>query len=203
MHGKRDAFTGLQYQSVSASDGIGQKPERNHRGEIERSDGRDYAERLGNLHFVPTGAHVFEDVALHHHGNAASYFDVFDAAAQFGFGFGEGFTVFAGGDGGDFVDVFFQQIFQLEQILNAFAGRSSAPRGKGRGRGAHRSVNIANGGDGSPRQYFGRGGINDVREFSGGGTHPAAIHVILQFRRRGHRGAHSFLRIDTECGGRP
>ncbi len=64
---------------------------------------------------------------MHHHGNAASYFDVFDRAAHFGFGFGEGLAVFLRDDAGDVVDVVFEQHLQFEERLDAVFGRSAAP----------------------------------------------------------------------------
>ena len=92
-HGERDALGRLEDEGVAAGNGVGQKPERDHRGEIEGNDGGDDAERLADHHFVDAGSDVFEVVALHHHGDAAGDFDVFDGAAEFGFGFAEGFAI--------------------------------------------------------------------------------------------------------------
>ncbi len=99
---------------VAAGNGVGQKPERNHAGEIEWSDGRHYSQRLPDHHFVDAASHVFEVVALHHHGNAAGDFDVFDGASPLGFGLGESLAVFLGDDAAEFVDVFFEKLFQFE-----------------------------------------------------------------------------------------
>ncbi len=42
-HGERDALRGLQDEGIAGSDGVGQIPERNHAGKIERRDRRYYA----------------------------------------------------------------------------------------------------------------------------------------------------------------
>ena len=97
-HGERHALRWLQDKSISGGDGVGQKPERNHPGEIKRNDRGDHAQRLPDHHFVDAAGHVFEVVALHHHGNAAGNFDVFDGAAQLGFGFGKRLAVFLSED---------------------------------------------------------------------------------------------------------
>ncbi len=81
MHGEGNALRRLQDESIAARDGIGQKPVRDHRRKIEGHDGGDDAEGLADLHFVHAGRHVLEVVALHHHGDAASDFDVFDGTA--------------------------------------------------------------------------------------------------------------------------
>src|SRR5260370_6887738 len=80
MHGKRNALGWLQDESVSARDGIGEKPVRDHRGEVEGHDSGDDSEWLADLHFVHARCYVLEVVALHPHGNAAGNFAVFDGA---------------------------------------------------------------------------------------------------------------------------
>ncbi len=103
-HGERHALRRLQHESISGGDGVGQKPERNHPRKIKRNDRGDHAQRLPDHHFVDAAGHVFQVVALHHHGNAAGDFDVFDGAAQLGFGFGKSLAVFVSEDAGEIVD---------------------------------------------------------------------------------------------------
>jgi hypothetical protein len=81
-HGERNALGGLEDEGVAGGDGVGQIPERDHAGKIEWHDGGGDAERLADHHFVDAAGDVFEVVALHHHGNAAGDFDVFDGAAH-------------------------------------------------------------------------------------------------------------------------
>ncbi len=114
LDGERNALGRFEDEGVAAGDGVGQKPERDHAGKIEWRDRRDYAEWLADHHFVDAAGHVFEVVALHHHGNAAGDFDVLDGAAPLGFGLGEGLAVFLSDDAAQFVDVIFQKLLQFE-----------------------------------------------------------------------------------------
>ncbi len=113
-HGERYAFRWFKNESVAASNGVGQKPERNHAGEIERCDCRDNSERLADHHFVDAAGHVFEVVALHHHRDSAGDFDIFNRAAEFSFGLGKSLAIFCGDDAAQFVDVIFEKLLQLE-----------------------------------------------------------------------------------------
>jgi len=85
------------------------------------------------LHFVHAGSHVLEVVALHHHGNAAGDFDIFDGAPKFGAGFRESLAIFDSDDSGEFVEIFFEEIPEREQVSNALAGRRAAPSREGIG----------------------------------------------------------------------
>src|SRR5260370_21267092 len=127
VHGKGNALGGLQYECVSAGDGVREKPVRNHRREVEGHDGGDDPERLADLHFVRAGRYVLEIVALHHHGATASDFDVLHGATKCGTGLGEGLPVFEGYDAAEIVKIFFEEIFQLEEVLDALAGSGAAP----------------------------------------------------------------------------
>src|SRR5260370_28340366 len=110
---------------------IREEPKDDHGGEIERGDGGDDSERLTNLHLIHAGSHVLEDVALHHHGDATGNFHVLDAAAQLGFRFGKSFSVLDGDETGELIEIFFKEVFQLEEILDALAWRGAAPRWEG------------------------------------------------------------------------
>ena len=95
-------------------DGVRQEPERNHPREIERNDGGDHAERLPDHHFVDAAGHVFQVVALHHGGNPASDFHIFDGAAQLGLGLGKRLAILGGEDTGQVLDLRFENVLQLE-----------------------------------------------------------------------------------------
>src|SRR6516162_7539407 len=129
-HAQWHALAGLEHEGVAAGNRVGEKPERNHCGKVEGSNGSDDAKRLADKHFVDAGGDVFKVVALHHRGNAASDFDIFDASAQLGLGLGEGLPVLESDDAGKFVDAVFEKGLELEEILNALAGGSSAPGGE-------------------------------------------------------------------------
>ena len=110
-HRKRDALGRLEDERVAASDRVRQKPINDHRREIEGRDGRDHTQRLADLDFVHARRYVFQYMALHHHGDAASHFDVLDAAAHLRFGFNEGLSIFGRDNAREFVDIFFEKVF--------------------------------------------------------------------------------------------
>src|SRR5260370_21003223 len=159
MHGKRKAVGGVEDGSGSARDGVGEKPVRDHRGEVEGHDRGDDSEWLADLHFVHARCYVLEVVALHHHGNAAGNFDVFDGATKLGSGFGESFSIFESDDAGKIVEIFFEQVFQLEEVLDALAGRGAAPAREGIGAGLDSGVHVGGGRGGGGGKYFGGGGV--------------------------------------------
>jgi len=132
------------------------------------------------LHFIHAGSDIFKVVALHHHGNAASDFDVFDGAAQFGAGFGEGLAIFEGDDAGEIVEIIFEEIFQLEKVLYALAGGSATLRGKGISGGLHGGVNVGRRRQGRASKHFRGRRIGDLDVFGGVGSAPGAIHVVLK-----------------------
>src|SRR6202049_501843 len=108
VHGERDALGRLDDERVSGSDGVRQIPERDHAGKVEGHNGGDDAERLADHHLVDAAGNIFEVVALHHHRDAAGYFDVLDGAAHLSFGFGERLAVFLGEDAADFIEMIFE-----------------------------------------------------------------------------------------------
>ena len=74
---------------VAAGDRVGQEPERDHAGEVERRDGRDDADRLADHQLVDARGDVLEVAAHHQRRDAGGDFDVLDAALQLAFGLGE------------------------------------------------------------------------------------------------------------------
>jgi hypothetical protein len=189
-----NALGGFDDESVAACDGVGEEPVGDHRGKIEGNDGGDNTEWLADLHFIHAGSHVLKVVALHHHGDAARDFDVFDTAPEFGFGFCESFSIFDGDESRKFVDVFFEKILELEQILNTFARRSTAPRGKSVGGSLDGSIDVGGSRHGCASDEFAGGGIGDVVVVLGRGTAPTAVDVVLELGDlRGYGAAHDLL----------
>ena len=181
-HGERNALGGLEDECVAGRDGVRQIPERDHAGKIEGHDGGGDAERLADHHLVDAAGDIFEVVALHHHGNAAGDFDVFDGAAHFGFGFGESLAIFLRDDAGDVVDVIFEQHLQLEERLDAVFGRSAAPFGEGRGGGFDGLVDFGGIGERDLGENFAGRGIDYVAPFCWqADIGPAAVDVVGEF----------------------
>ena len=116
---------------VAAGDRVGQEPERDHRREVERRDGRDDAERLADHELVDAAGDVLEVVALHQDRDAAGDLDVLDAAPQLAAGLGEGLAVLGGDDAGDLVEVLFEELLEAEEVLDALGRRHRrASRGR-------------------------------------------------------------------------
>src|SRR6202044_3448972 len=160
---------------------VGQVPERNHAGEVERDDCRGDAEGLADHHLVDAAGDVFEVVALHHHGDATSYLNVFNRPAHLSFGFGEGLAIFLRDDAGDVVDVIFEQHLQLKQRLDAvFRGRA-APLGKSGGGGFDGLVDFSGIGERDLGQRFSRGGIDYIAPFYRGRFGPLSIDGVREF----------------------
>src|SRR5260370_20759121 len=111
-------------------------------------------------------------VALNQHGNAASNFVFLDGAAKFGFRFGKGFAVFEGDDASEIVEIFFEEIFQFKEILNALAGRSTAPSRESIGGGLNGGGNVRGRREGCTRQQLGGGGVGDGGIILSGGLPP-------------------------------
>src|SRR5262249_797823 len=183
VHGERNALGGLEDEGVSTGDGVGQKPERNHRREVEGDDGGDHAERLADERFVDARRDVFKVVALHHHGDAAGDFNVFDAAAQLSFGFGKGLAIFHGDKPRQLVEVLFEKILQLEEVLHALAGRGAAPHGKCIRRRFDGGFNVSSGRHWRACQKLGGGRIRNVEVVSSGGTPPSSGDIVLKIGR--------------------
>ncbi len=178
VHGERDTLGRLDDERISGSDGVRQIPERDHAGKVEGHDGGDDAERLADHHLVDAAGNIFEVVALHHHGDAAGYFDVLDGAAHLGFGFGERLAVFLGEDAADVIEMIFEQHLELEERLDAVFRRSAAPFGESGGRGFNGGIHFAGVGEGDLGQRFAGRGIDDVAPFTGARVGPLTVDVI-------------------------
>ena len=96
-------------------------------GKIKRRDRGHHAERLADHHLVDAARDVFEVVALHHRGNSAGHFHIFDGPAQFRLALGKRFAVFLRDDAAQLVQMIFEQHFQLEERLDAVFRRRAPP----------------------------------------------------------------------------
>ena len=107
-HGGRHFLAGLEDEAVAAGDGVGQEPERDHAGEVERRDGGDDAERLAQHMLVDATGDVFGVVAHHQRGNARRHLDVLDAAPQLALRLRQRLAALLRRQAGDLVKVFFE-----------------------------------------------------------------------------------------------
>ena len=117
-------------------------PEGDHTRKVEGADRSANANRLAEHDLVDTRRNIFRDNALHHHRDATGYLNVLDRPAHLGFGLFECFTAFHRDGSGDIVEICIQQILQLEEILDTFRRRHSAPGGERSGGGLNRLVHF-------------------------------------------------------------
>src|SRR5262249_41642637 len=91
---------------------------------------------------------------------------------------GESFSVFERDDFSELVDVLFQHILQLEEILNAFSSRSAAPRRKRRSCGLNSGIDFGGGGERRAREQLCGGGGRDAGKLGCGGAGPSAVNIV-------------------------
>ena len=172
--GERDFFAGFEDEGISAGDGHGPHPERDHGGEIEWRDAGRHAERLADGVTIDATGHVFERLAHEERGGAAGEFDVFQSAADIATRLGQRFAVLAGHALGQFLKVVFEQDLKLHQNPGSFDRRGFHPLGERVRGGADRLVDDIGaaersfGDDFTDRGVVNRGGgdAGDVRPFS-------------------------------------
>ena len=137
-HRHRRPLGRLEDDRVAARHGVGHEPQRDHRREVERRDRRHDADRLADHQLVDARGDVLEVVAHHHRGDAGGHLDVLEAALQLTLRLADGLAAFLGDDLRQLVPVLLEQELQLEQRLDAVAGRHAAPFLVGRAGGRHR-----------------------------------------------------------------
>ena len=114
--GKRDLLARLENERIPGGDRVGPEPAGDHRGEVERRDRGEDAERLADVFAVDAAGDVFERLAHHQGGNPAGVLDVFDPAPHGPTCLIERLAVLARDRGRDLVEVLFHQILELEEI---------------------------------------------------------------------------------------
>ncbi len=132
VHGDGCALGGLDKHGIAARQGIRQEPERDHPREIERGDDGTYPHRLAQDVLVDTGGDILQDAALHHQRDAASHLHVLNRPAHLALGFFEGLAVLLDDRSRQVIELEFEQVFQLEQVLDALRGGVSRQSGKAR-----------------------------------------------------------------------
>src|SRR5262249_52781190 len=127
-----DLLARLEDEGVPRRDGVGQKPERDHRREIERGDRGGDADRLTGRQAVDTAGPVGQALAHHQRRDPGRVLDVLDAPAKVVPGLRERLAVLARADRGDLLLVLFEEGLPLEEETGTLDGRRSAPGGERR-----------------------------------------------------------------------
>ena len=116
---RRVALTGLEDERVAARQCRAGLPQRDHRGEVERRDAGDDAERLAQRVHVDAGAGALGVLALEQVRDADRELDDLDAALDVAARVGEGLAVLEGQQLGEFVDVLVDQLDELHHHAGA------------------------------------------------------------------------------------
>ena len=149
-HGNAGIALGrLEDEGVAAGDGRRELPQRDHRGEVERRDAGDDAERLAHRIEIDAGAGAVGVFALHQVRGAEGELDHLDAALDVALGVDERLAVLAGEDVGEFLDVLGDELVEFHQ-------HARAALRIGRGPGGLRRLGVEHG-----RANFGGGGQRD------------------------------------------
>ena len=177
----------FEHKAVAAGDSVGQKPQRHHAGKVERRDRRHDADRLADHMLVDAAGDIFDVGALHQRGNAAGHLDVLDRAAQLGLGLGQRFAAFVGGDARDLVDMLFQQILELEHILNSIGRRRASPAVPRGMRRLHGAIDLVARCHGYAHNAVGRRRIMNIQPLGCLRALPVPAYIVKQLSVFNHR----------------
>ena len=166
LHRHRNFFRGFHDAGIAAGQRVGQKPHRDHRREVERTDDGGDSDRLANHEFVNARGDVLRVISLQQDGHTAGNFDILDSALQLAPRFSKGLAAFERGGACDVVKVALQQGFQLVKELRAIVRRRAAPRGIGLGSGVGRGGNFRGAAKRSSRQRLAGRWVDHVQRFA-------------------------------------
>ena len=162
---------GLEDEGVAAGHRVRAHPDRDHRGEVERRDARDHAQRLTDLEHVDAGGHLLGEAALQQVRDRRRVLDVLEPALHLAHRVREHLAVLRREDGRDVGLAGLEQLADPEHDLGPLGQRRRAP---GRERllgGLDRLV-----------QLGGVGEVHLVRLLAGGGV----VHGPSPSRLAGH-----------------
>jgi len=142
---QRDLLARLEHERISRGDRIRQKPQRHHRGEIERRNRGKYAHRLTYGLTIDVCRDVFERLTHHQRRNARRMLGVLNAAAEIVERFRHCFAMLARANARNLFAMSVEYRTQFEQIPSALGRRDRSPRRKCRLRRLHRSIDVISG----------------------------------------------------------
>ncbi len=183
LHGEWNSLGGLDDHGVAAGDGVGQEPEGDHAGEVERRDDSAHPQRLADHLLVDAAGDVLQEIALHHERDAAGHLDVLNRAAHLTYRFFVGLAVLVGDGRRDLVQARFEQVFELEEVLDAVAGRHLTPVEEGRLGRLGGGVDLLRRGEGGSGEQLLRGRVEHVEELVRARLPPLSADVIQHLVR--------------------
>src|SRR5205823_8915511 len=178
-HRERDLLRRLQDERVAASDGVGKEPERDHPREVEGRDDPDHADRLAEHQLVDAARDVLADLALQHHRDAARHLDVLDAATELADRLLARLAAFVGDGAREVLEVLLEKLLELEERLDAIAGRRPAPSGQRFRRRRGSAIDVRLGGERYLGDDLGGGRIRHRKLVARSGRGPASSYVVL------------------------
>ena len=132
----------LEHERVAARQRRSPHPHGHHRGEVERRDPGDDAERLPDRVDVDSGRRLLGELALEQRRDAAGVLDHLEPAGDLAQRVGMHLAVLACEEARDVVAVLVEQRADAEEELGAARQRERAPGGEGGPRGRDRSVDL-------------------------------------------------------------
>ena len=122
----------LEHERVAARERGRPHPHGHHRGEVERRDAGDDAERLADGVDVDARGRLLGEAALHQRRDAARELDHFEAALHLPHRVREHLAVLLGEDARDLLAAVVDELADAEEELCALRERRRAPRGERR-----------------------------------------------------------------------
>ena len=158
----RVLLAGLEHHGVAGRDGDGEEPHRDHRGEVERADDADHAERDPLGVHVDAGGRLLAVAALEQVGDAAGELDDLEAAGDLADGVGVHLAVLGGDDRGELVLAAVEQLAEGEHHLRTPRERGGAPAAGGAGRRVDDLGRVGLAGQRDAAGDLAGGGVGDV-----------------------------------------
>ena len=151
----------LEHERVAAGDGGRPHPHGHHRGEVERGDAGDDAERLADRVDVDSRCRLLGEAALHERRDAAGELDHLEAALHLSHRVREHLAVLVGEDARDLLAAIMDELADAEEDLRALRQRRRAPGGERRRSCAYGSVHLLDGRERDLLRLLAGGGVVD------------------------------------------
>ena len=135
----------LEDERVPARERGRPHPHGHHRGEVERRDPGDDAERLADRVDVDAGRGLLGELALEQRRDAAAELDHLEPARDLAHRVGEDLAVLGGEEAREVVAVLVDELADAEEELGAARERERAPGGEGAPRGLDGGVDLLDG----------------------------------------------------------
>ena len=168
----------LEHERVAAGEGGRPHPHGHHRGEVERRDAGDDAERLADGVDVDARRRLLGEAALHERRDAACELDHLEAALHLAHRVRQHLAVLVGEDARDVLAAVVDELADAEEDLGALRQRRRAPRGERRGSSSDGSVDLLDGGERDLLRLLAGGRVVDGARAPGRPRHARAADPV-------------------------